>query len=70
MTIFLEAFKAGKHAPARTCSTFVDDYDSEGLTKQIKFDENGDVDPSRTSSSGPTRSRAASSSPDAGDPEG
>lgn len=42
MTIFLDAFADG----ARTreeIEKFVDDYDAEGLTKHIAFDENGDV---------------------------
>jgi len=42
MTIFLDAIADGARTREEV-ETFVDEYDAEGLTKQIKFDENGDV---------------------------
>ena len=42
MTIFLDAFADGARTREEV-ESFVDDYDSEGLTKQLAFDDNGDV---------------------------
>ncbi|WP_457206418.1 branched-chain amino acid ABC transporter substrate-binding protein [Nocardioides sp. P5_C9_2] len=42
MTIFLDAFADGARTREEV-ESFVDDYDAEGLTKQLKFDENGDI---------------------------
>jgi branched-chain amino acid transport system substrate-binding protein len=42
MSIFLDAFSDGARTREEV-ETFVDDYDGEGLTKQLAFDENGDV---------------------------
>ena len=42
MNIFLDAFADGARTREEV-EKFVDDYDAEGLTKQLAFDENGDV---------------------------
>jgi branched-chain amino acid transport system substrate-binding protein len=44
--IFLDAFLAGKQT-RKDIWDFVKAYDKEGLSKYIKFDANGDVDPSK-----------------------
>jgi branched-chain amino acid transport system substrate-binding protein len=43
MTIFLEGLKDGKSSRADMLD-FVNSYDEDGITKHIKFDENGDVE--------------------------
>jgi branched-chain amino acid transport system substrate-binding protein len=43
MTIFLEGLKAG-NSSREDMLTFVNEYDAPGITKHIKFDENGDVE--------------------------
>ncbi|MGC4811783.1 branched-chain amino acid ABC transporter substrate-binding protein [Micromonospora sp. DT228] len=45
-TIFLDAFKAGKKTRADILA-FVKAYDKQGVSKYIKFDSKGDVDPSK-----------------------
>ncbi|MFG1837633.1 branched-chain amino acid ABC transporter substrate-binding protein [Micromonospora sp. NPDC049175] len=45
-TIFLDAFKAGKKTRAEILA-FVKAYDKQGVSKYIKFDSKGDVDPSK-----------------------
>lgn len=45
-TIILEAYKAGKTSRADILA-FVKAYDKEGVSKYLKFDENGDVDKSK-----------------------
>ena len=42
MTIFLEAIKSGA-TDRGAVEKFVDDYDAEGLTKKIAFDDKGDI---------------------------
>jgi branched-chain amino acid transport system substrate-binding protein len=44
--VFLDAFLAGKQSRADILA-FVKAYDKQGVSKYIKFDANGDVDPSR-----------------------
>jgi branched-chain amino acid transport system substrate-binding protein len=44
--IFLDAFLAGKQT-RKDIWDFVNAYDKQGLSKYIKFDANGDVDPSK-----------------------
>ena len=44
--IYLDAFKAGKQT-RKDILAFVDAYDKQGVSKYIKFDDNGDVDPSK-----------------------
>lgn len=44
--VFLDAFKDGKTTRADVLA-FVKAYDKQGVSKYIKFDSNGDVDPSR-----------------------
>ena len=44
--IYLDAFLAGKQSRADILA-FVDSYDKQGVSKYIKFDDNGDVDPSK-----------------------
>jgi branched-chain amino acid transport system substrate-binding protein len=44
--VFLDAFLAGKQTRADILA-YVDSYDKQGVSKYIKFDANGDVDPSR-----------------------
>ena len=43
MTIFLEGLKDGNSDRADMLE-FVNNYDEDGITKHIKFDENGDVE--------------------------
>ncbi|MEU4473000.1 branched-chain amino acid ABC transporter substrate-binding protein [Micromonospora sp. NPDC023888] len=45
-TIFLDAFKAGKKTRADILA-FVKSYDKQGVSKYIKFDSKGDVDPTK-----------------------
>ncbi|GLY93544.1 branched-chain amino acid ABC transporter substrate-binding protein [Actinoplanes sp. NBRC 103695] len=45
-TILLEGFKAGKKTRADLLA-WVDAYDKQGVSKYIKFDQNGDVDKSK-----------------------
>ncbi|MET8044624.1 branched-chain amino acid ABC transporter substrate-binding protein [Micromonospora sp. NPDC005215] len=45
-TVFLDAFKAGKKTRADILA-FVKSYDKQGVSKYIKFDSKGDVDPSK-----------------------
>ncbi|MEV0899397.1 branched-chain amino acid ABC transporter substrate-binding protein [Actinoplanes sp. NPDC049802] len=45
-TIYIDAFKAGKKTRADILA-FVKAYDKQGVSKYIKFAENGDVDPSK-----------------------
>ncbi|MFG1873146.1 branched-chain amino acid ABC transporter substrate-binding protein [Micromonospora arborensis] len=45
-TIYLDAFKAGKKSRADILS-FVKSYDKQGVSKYIKFDAKGDVDPTK-----------------------
>ena len=45
-TIFIEALKSGADTREAVLA-FVNDYDAQGVSKYIAFDENGDVDPSR-----------------------
>ena len=40
--IFLEAIKAGNNTREKV-EKFVDEYDKDGISKRLKFDENGDV---------------------------
>ncbi|MET8254506.1 branched-chain amino acid ABC transporter substrate-binding protein [Micromonospora sp. NPDC005197] len=44
--IYLDAFKAGKKTRADILA-FVKSYDKQGVSKYIKFDDKGDVDPSK-----------------------
>ncbi|ASW55968.1 branched-chain amino acid ABC transporter substrate-binding protein [Plantactinospora sp. KBS50] len=44
--IFLDAFDAGKQS-RKDILDFVNSYDKQGVSKYIKFDANGDVDPSK-----------------------
>ncbi|MGC5051994.1 branched-chain amino acid ABC transporter substrate-binding protein [Micromonospora sp. DT48] len=44
--IFVDAFKDGKKTRAEVLE-YVKNYDKQGVSKYIKFDANGDVDPSR-----------------------
>ncbi|MEV7627375.1 branched-chain amino acid ABC transporter substrate-binding protein [Actinoplanes sp. NPDC089786] len=45
-TVLLDGFKAGKKSRADLL-TWVDAYDKQGVSKYIKFDQNGDVDKSK-----------------------
>ncbi|GGO15536.1 branched-chain amino acid ABC transporter substrate-binding protein [Micromonospora parathelypteridis] len=45
-TIYLDAFKAGKKSRADILA-FVKSYDKQGVSKYIKFDAKGDVDPTK-----------------------
>lgn len=45
-TIYIDAFKAGKKSRADILA-FVKAYDKQGVSKYIKFADNGDVDPSK-----------------------
>ena len=45
-TVYLDAFKAGKQTRADILA-FVSSYDAQGVSKYIKFDANGDVDPAK-----------------------
>ncbi|MFG2050180.1 branched-chain amino acid ABC transporter substrate-binding protein [Micromonospora sp. NPDC048935] len=45
-TVFLDAFKAGKKTRADILA-FVKSYDKQGVSKYIKFDSKGDVDPTK-----------------------